>query len=155
MSDRERRHAPTWRCPACWGSVLRERNATQVQIVGFLVLGTGTVAAGTGCRAQCGDESEAHSRGDLLVHGEAVGGGDLYLIAPQGAVGIHVDCFQGDCQLTAFGQVVPGDDGADTHGSTSLLEIDAGSVVFAGGGKGTNGERLYATQRGGYFIGQG
>src|ERR1700690_1650864 len=44
---------------------------------------------------------------------------------------------------------------ADVHFAAGLLKIESSLVVFAGGGKGTYGQRLHIAKRGGYFIGEG
>lgn len=76
-------------------------------------------------------------------------------IAPDAAVVGDVDGFEGDDELIAFGEVVSGDDGVSAHVAASLLKVEIGGVVFAGGGERTDGEGWHVAEGGGNLIGQG
>jgi hypothetical protein len=75
-------------------------------------------------------------RRDLVSQRDHVQSRNVQVFPPNRAIVLHIHGFQGDLQLVACFQVVTGYDLGHAQLAASLLKIQRGTTVFAGGSEG-------------------
>ena len=111
-------------------AIMRQCDAAQVQVIGFLVARPRSVLVLSACRTQRRNQTLPHLRRDLLPHRHQILGGNVHRLLPQHAIVADIDRRHRQLQLCANLLVMSHHDPADVHVFSSLLHVHIRAAYF-------------------------